>query len=101
VLTIIPYGGGSGMVMTIQPFAACIEKLKSEREYDEVIFMSPDGETLNQNIANQLSIKKNIIILCGHYKGIDQRIRDIYVTREISHRGLCTIGRRTARSCTG
>jgi tRNA (guanine37-N1)-methyltransferase len=79
-----PYGGGSGMVMAIQPFAACIEKLKSEREYDEVIFMSPDGETLNQGIANQLSIKKNIIVLCGHYKGIDQRIRDIYVTREIS-----------------
>ncbi|MET3501122.1 tRNA (guanine37-N1)-methyltransferase [Mucilaginibacter sp. SG538B] len=79
-----PYGGGSGMVMTIPPFAACIEKLKSERDYDEIIFMSPDGETLNQAIANQLSIKKNIIILCGHYKGIDQRIRDIYVTREIS-----------------
>jgi tRNA (guanine37-N1)-methyltransferase len=79
-----PYGGGSGMVMTIPPFAACIEKLKTEREYDEVIFMSPDGETLNQAIANQLSGKQNIIILCGHYKGIDQRIRDIYVTREIS-----------------
>lgn len=79
-----PYGGGSGMVMAIPPFAACIEKLKSEREYDEVIFMSPDGETLNQKIANQLSIKGNIIILCGHYKGIDQRIRDIFVTREIS-----------------
>lgn len=79
-----PYGGGSGMVMAIQPFAACIEKLISEREYDEVIFMTPDGETLNQGIVNQLSIKKNIIVLCGHYKGIDQRIRDIYVTREIS-----------------
>ncbi|OOQ60452.1 tRNA (guanosine(37)-N1)-methyltransferase TrmD [Mucilaginibacter pedocola] len=79
-----PYGGGSGMVMAIPPFAACIEKLKSEREYDEIIFMSPDGETLNQKIANQLSIKGNIIILCGHYKGIDQRIRDIFVTREIS-----------------
>jgi len=79
-----PYGGGSGMVMTIPPFAACIEKLKTEREYDEIIFMSPDGERLNQAIANQLSIKGNIIILCGHYKGIDQRIRDIYVTREIS-----------------
>ena len=72
------------MVMTIEPFARCIEKLKSEREYDEIIFMSPDGETLNQQIANQLSIKKNVIILCGHYKGIDQRIRDIFVTREIS-----------------
>jgi len=79
-----PYGGGSGMVMTIEPFAACIEKLKSEREYDEVIFMSPDGETLNQGMANQLSIKQNFIILCGHYKGIDQRIRDIFVTKEIS-----------------
>lgn len=79
-----PYGGGSGMVMSIEPFAACIGYLKSEREYDEVIFMSPDGETLNQPIANQLSIKKNIIILCGHYKGIDQRIRDLFVTREIS-----------------
>jgi tRNA (guanine37-N1)-methyltransferase len=79
-----PYGGGSGMVMSIEPFAACINHLKAQREYDEVIFMSPDGETLNQSIANQLSIKKNIIILCGHYKGIDQRIRDIFVTREIS-----------------
>ncbi len=79
-----PYGGGSGMVMQIAPFAACIEKLKSERDYDEVIFMSPDGKTLNQAIANQLSGLKNVIILCGHYKGIDQRIRDIYVTKEIS-----------------
>ncbi|MET0570917.1 MAG: tRNA (guanosine(37)-N1)-methyltransferase TrmD [Pedobacter agri] len=78
------YGGGSGMVMSIEPFAACIEKLQAEREYDEIIFMSPDGVTLNQNTANELSIKKNIIILCGHYKGIDQRIRDIFVTREIS-----------------
>ncbi len=79
-----PYGGGSGMVMSVAPFAACIGKLKEEREYDEVIFMTPDGETLNQGIANQLSIRKNIIVLCGHYKGIDQRIRDIFVTREIS-----------------
>lgn len=79
-----PYGGGSGMVMSIEPFAACIGKLKSEREYDEVIFLSPDGELLNQNIANHLSSKKNIILLCGHYKGIDQRIRDLFVTREIS-----------------
>lgn len=72
------------MVMSIEPFAACIEKLKGEREYDEVIFMSPDGETLNQSMANHLSTKNNVIILCGHYKGIDQRIRDIFVTREIS-----------------
>ncbi len=79
-----PYGGGSGMVMSIPPFAACIERLRSEREYDEVIFMSPDGETFNQTIANELSGKGSVIILCGHYKGIDQRIRDLYVTREIS-----------------
>jgi tRNA (guanine37-N1)-methyltransferase len=79
-----PYGGGSGMVMSIEPFAACIDKLKSEREYDEVVFMSPDGELLTQTIANQLSGNKNIIILCGHYKGIDQRIRELFVTREIS-----------------
>ncbi len=79
-----PYGGGSGMVMQIEPFATCIEKLKSERAYDEVIYMTPDGETLNQAIANDLSTRGNMIILCGHYKGIDQRIRDIFVTREIS-----------------
>ena len=79
-----PYGGGSGMVMQIEPFANCIEKLQAERAYDEIIFMSPDGITLNQEMANVLSGKENIMILCGHYKGIDQRIRDIYVTREIS-----------------
>ena len=79
-----PYGGGSGMVMSIAPFAKCIDKLKAEREYDEVIFMSPDGETLNQSIANQMSSQENILLLCGHYKGIDQRIRDIFITREIS-----------------
>lgn len=72
------------MVMQIQPFAACIEALQAERPYDEVIFLTPDGETFNQNIANGLSLQKNIILLCGHYKGIDQRIRDIFVTREIS-----------------
>lgn len=79
-----PYGGGSGMVMQIEPFAACIEQLQSERAYDEIIYMTPDGVTLNQSIANDLSNRQNIIILCGHYKGIDQRIRDIYVTKEIS-----------------
>lgn len=80
-----PYGGGSGMVMQIAPFAACIDKLMEERTYDEIIYMTPDGQTLNQEIANQLSSSaENIIILCGHYKGIDQRIRDIYVTKEIS-----------------
>jgi len=79
-----PYGGGSGMVMMIEPFAACIDKLKAERHYDEIIFMTPDGVTLNQGIANHLSTLQNVIILCGHYKGIDQRIRDLYVTRELS-----------------
>ncbi|MGI4020113.1 MAG: tRNA (guanosine(37)-N1)-methyltransferase TrmD [Janthinobacterium lividum] len=79
-----PYGGGSGMIMTVEPFANCINHLKTQRDYDEVIFMSPDGETLNQSIANQFSTKKNIMVLCGHYKGIDQRIRDTFVTREIS-----------------
>ncbi len=79
-----PYGGGSGMVMGIEPFANCIEKLKVARNYDEIIFMSPDGVTFNQQIANQLSVKGNMMVLCGHYKGIDQRIRDLFVTREIS-----------------
>lgn len=79
-----PYGGGSGMVMTIEPIAKCIEALQAERSYDEVIFMSPDGERLDQQIANHFISHQNVIILCGHYKGIDQRIRDTYVTREIS-----------------
>lgn len=79
-----PYGGGGGMVMSIQPFANCINALSAERSYDEIIFMTPDGVTLNQGIANELSGKGNIIVLCGHYKGIDQRIRDLFVTREIS-----------------
>ena len=79
-----PYGGGSGMVLQIEPFAKCIEQLQAERTYDEIIYMTPDGETFNQDIANGLSTKGNMMILCGHYKGIDQRIRDIYVTKEIS-----------------
>ncbi len=79
-----PYGGGGGMVMCIEPFARCIEALRTERSYDEVIFMTPDGQVLNQTVANELSIKTNVIILCGHYKGIDQRIRDLFVTREVS-----------------
>jgi tRNA (guanine37-N1)-methyltransferase len=79
-----PYGGVPGMVMRIEPIAACIRKLQSERTYDEVIYLCPDGETLNQSIANQLSQYGNIILLAGHYKGIDQRIRDIFITREIS-----------------
>ncbi len=78
------YGGGAGMVMTIQPIADLIEKLQSERKYDEIIFMTPDGEILEQEIANDISLKGNIIILCGHYKGIDERIREHYITREIS-----------------
>jgi tRNA (guanine37-N1)-methyltransferase len=79
-----PYGGGAGMVMMIEPLDKCISGLKSQREYDEVIYLTPDGETLNQKIANTLSIKNNLIFLCGHYKGIDQRVRDLHITKEIS-----------------
>ena len=79
-----PFGGEAGMVMQIEPVYRCIEHLKSERDYDEVIFTSPDGELLNQPIANQLSLAQNIIILCGHYKGVDYRIREHLITREIS-----------------
>ena len=78
------YGGGAGMVMTIQPIDNLISKLKSERDYDEIIYLTPDGEQLNQEICNQLSTFSNIILLCGHYKGIDQRIRDHLITKEIS-----------------
>ena len=79
-----PFGGEAGMVMKIEPVYRCIEKLKSERDYDEIIFTSPDGITYNQREANRLSLMKNIIILCGHYKGIDYRIREHLITREIS-----------------
>lgn len=79
-----PYGGGAGMVLTAQPIFSCIEKLKSDREYDEVIFTAPDGDIFEQQYANDLSIKGNIIILCGHYKGVDQRVRDELITREFS-----------------
>jgi len=79
-----PYGGGAGMVMMIEPIDKCISELKSQREYDEIIYLTPDGETLNQKIANTLSIKNNLIFLCGHYKGIDQRVRDLHITKEIS-----------------
>ena len=79
-----PYGGFAGMVMQIEPIDRCISALKEERNYDEVIFVTPDGEQFNQHIANELSLKENIIILCGHYKGIDQRVRDHLITREIS-----------------
>lgn len=78
------FGGGAGMVIMPEPLAILIEKLKSERSYDEIIFMTPDGATFNQAMANTLSLKENLIIICGHYKGIDQRIRDLYVTKEIS-----------------
>jgi tRNA (guanine37-N1)-methyltransferase len=78
------YGGGAGMVLMIEPIDRCISKLKSEREYDEVIYLTPDGSTLNQKTANTLSLKKNLILLCGHYKGVDQRVRDSLITREIS-----------------
>ena len=78
------YGGDAGMVMMVEPVFRMIEELKAERHYDEVIYMSPDGEILNQDIANELSMKENIIILCGHYKGVDHRIREHLVTREIS-----------------
>jgi tRNA (guanine37-N1)-methyltransferase len=78
------FGGGAGMVMTIEPIDNCITKLKSERTYDEIIYMSPDGEMLTQPIANELSLKKNLILLCGHYKGVDERVREHLITREIS-----------------
>lgn len=78
------YGGGAGMVMMIEPIDELISKLKSERTYDEIIYLTPDGVTLNQKIANELSLKGNIMMLCGHYKGVDQRVRDLFVTREIS-----------------
>ena len=78
------YGGGAGMVMMAAPIVNCINHLKSFRLYDEVIYLSPDGEKFNQGMANQLSLKKNIILLCGHYKGIDERVREKYITKEIS-----------------
>ncbi|MBX3163218.1 MAG: tRNA (guanosine(37)-N1)-methyltransferase TrmD [Bacteroidetes bacterium] len=78
------FGGGAGMVLMIEPIAACINSLKAQREYDEVIYMSPDGELLNQKLCNQFSLKKNLIILCGHYKGVDERVRQHFITREIS-----------------
>ncbi len=78
------FGGGAGMVMMVEPILNCIQDLKKERTYDEIIYMTPDGELFNQKMANQLSLKKNLIILCGHYKGIDQRLRDHIITKEIS-----------------
>jgi tRNA (guanine37-N1)-methyltransferase len=78
------YGGGAGMVMMAEPIVRCIEHLQEQRTYDEIIYMTPDGDLLNQKIANELSLRGNLMILCGHYKGIDQRIRDRWITREIS-----------------
>ena len=78
------YGGGAGMVMLCEPLVAAIEALKAERDYDEVIYLTPDGETLNQKRANQLSLQQNLILICGHYKGIDERVRQHYITKEIS-----------------
>jgi tRNA (guanine37-N1)-methyltransferase len=78
------YGGGAGMVMCIEPIVLLIEKLKSERIYDEIIYLTPDGINLDQNLCNQLSLKKNLMILCGHYKGVDERVREHFITKEIS-----------------
>ena len=79
-----PYGGGAGMVLMIEPIAKCIEALQGERDYDAIVYMTPDGQQLNQKTANRYSLFKNMIILCGHYKGVDQRVRDLFVTEEIS-----------------
>ncbi|PIE48643.1 MAG: tRNA (guanosine(37)-N1)-methyltransferase TrmD [Flavobacteriales bacterium] len=79
-----PYGGGAGMVLMIEPIDKCITKLQSERKYDQIIYMAPDAPVLNQSVANKLSLTKNLILLCGHYKGIDQRVRDLFITKEIS-----------------
>jgi tRNA (guanine37-N1)-methyltransferase len=78
------FGGGAGMVLMVEPVFRCIEKLKSERNYDEIIYMTPDGELFDQRMANKLSLKKNLLILCGHYKGVDERIREHLITMEIS-----------------
>ncbi len=79
-----PFGGGAGMVMMIEPIARCIEALKAQRHYDAILFMAPDGKTFDQHKANALSLKENIMILCGHYKGVDERIREHFITKEIS-----------------
>lgn len=79
-----PFGGGAGMVMMIEPIARCIEHLKSKRKYDKVLFMAPDGKTFDQNYANKLSLYGNIMILCGHYKGVDERVRELFIDEEVS-----------------
>jgi tRNA (guanine37-N1)-methyltransferase len=78
------FGGGAGMVLMIEPIVNCIQQLKSKRDYDDIIYLTPDGQTLNQKICNSLSLQKNLLLLCGHYKGVDQRIRDHFITKEIS-----------------
>ncbi|MFN8355783.1 MAG: tRNA (guanosine(37)-N1)-methyltransferase TrmD [Spirosomataceae bacterium] len=78
------FGGGAGMVLMIEPIARCIRQLQSQRPYDEIIYMTPDGERFAQHTANQLSLAENIIILCGHYKGVDERVRELFITKEIS-----------------
>lgn len=80
----VPYGGGPGMVLKPEPIFECIEQLKSERPYDDVVFLTPDGQTLTQELANQLSLSENLLLLCGHYKGVDERVRQMLVTRELS-----------------
>jgi tRNA (guanine37-N1)-methyltransferase len=84
IIDLPPYGGGAGMILKLEPIFECIEKLQSERSYDEVIYVTADGERFDQKMANKLSLKKNLIILCGHYKGIDQRVRETLITKEIS-----------------
>lgn len=79
-----PFGGGAGMVLMLEPLVNAVESLKAQRNYDEIIYLTPDGQTLNQKIANRLSTKENLLLICGHYKGIDQRFRDHFITREIS-----------------
>lgn len=79
-----PYGGGAGMVLMIEPIAKCIETLQADRDYDAIVYMTPDGKQLNQKIVNHFSLYNNIMILCGHYKGVDQRVRDLFITHEIS-----------------
>lgn len=79
-----PYGGGAGMVMLAEPLDNCISALKAQRDYDEIIYLTPDGEPFSQRTANTLSLKKNLLLLCGHYKGIDQRVRNLHITKEIS-----------------
>lgn len=79
-----PYGGNAGMVMAVEPLANCIEELQAQRHYDEIIYTAPDGQLLDQPMANQLSLKENLMILCGHYKGIDERLREHFITKEIS-----------------